>query len=88
MYGDITKVQGWDSRVFELSEGIFGGQALYINGNYTGRVFNSIDEGIQYVNEIHERELKWKKEMENPNRNRIDCDPYKGGVSGQTYWGD
>lgn len=88
MYGDITKVQGWDERVFELSEGIFGGQALYINGKYTGRVFNSIEDGVRFVDEIHSRELKQKAEFSNPNRNKINCDPYKGGISGVTYWGD
>ena len=88
MYGDITKVPGWDDRIFELSEGIFGGQALYINGKYTGRVFKSIDEGIAYVEDIHKRELKFIEEMKNPDRNKIHGDPYKGGISGVTYWGD
>lgn len=88
MYGDITKVQGWDERVFELSEGIFGGQALYINGKYTGRVFDSIEEGKQFVEDIHAREIKFREEMKNPRRNEIHADPYKGGISGVTYWGD
>ena len=88
MYGDITKVQGWDERVFELSEGIFGGQALYINGKYTGRMFNTVEEGVKYVEDMHARALKWEEDMKNPRRNEIHGDPYKGGISGVTYWGD
>lgn len=88
MYGDITKLPSWDERTFELSESIFGGQALYINGSYTGRVFSSIEEGTKFVEDIHARELKFKEEMNNPDRNKINCDPYKGSISGSTYHGD
>ena len=88
MYGDITKIQGWDERVFELSEGIFGGYALYINGKYSGRRFDTIEAGKEFVEEIHAREIKFHEEMKNPRRNEIHGDPYKGGISGVTYWGD
>ena len=88
MYGDITKIQGWDERVFELSEGIFGGYALYINGKYSGRRFDTIDAGKEFVEDIHAREIKFHEEMKNPRRNEIHGDPYKGGISGVTYWGD
>ena len=32
--------------------------------------------------------IKVHEEMKNPRRNEIHADPYKGGISGVTYWGD